>query len=46
MIQKTTWRGETTDHQAPNGHHIGAAIFMALIVLVWLQIRARKSVVL
>jgi uncharacterized membrane-anchored protein len=38
-----TWLGETTDHPVYGGYLIGTAIFgIALIVLVWLQIRARK----
>ena len=38
-----TWLGETTDHPVPNGYLIGTAIFgVALIALVWAQIRARK----
>ena len=38
-----TWLGETTDHPVPNGYLIGTAIFgVALVLLVWLQIRARR----
>ena len=38
-----TWLGETTPHPVPNGYLIGTAMFgIALIVLVWLQIRARR----
>ena len=38
-----SWLGETTDHPVPNGYLIGTALFgVALIVLVWLQIRARR----
>src|SRR5438046_674029 len=38
-----TWLGETTSHPVPNGYLIGTAIFgVALIMLVWLQIRARR----
>jgi uncharacterized membrane-anchored protein len=38
-----TWLGETTDHPVYGGYLIGTAIFgIALIVLVWAQIRARK----
>jgi uncharacterized membrane-anchored protein len=38
-----TWLGETTDHPVYGGYLIGTAIFgIALIVLVWLQIRARR----
>jgi uncharacterized membrane-anchored protein len=38
-----SWLGETTDHRVPYGYLIGTAIFgIALIVLVWLQIRARR----
>jgi uncharacterized membrane-anchored protein len=38
-----TWLGETTAHPVPNGYLIGTAIFgVALILLVWLQIRARR----
>lgn len=38
-----TWLGETTDHPVPNGYLIGTAIFgLALVALVWLQIRARR----
>jgi uncharacterized membrane-anchored protein len=38
-----TWLGETTSHPVPNGYLIGTAIFgVALVVLVWLQIRARR----
>lgn len=38
-----SWLGETTDHPVPYGYLIGTAMFgVALIVLVWLQIRARR----
>src|SRR6476659_8106433 len=38
-----TWLGETTDHPVPNGYLVGTAMFgVALILLVWLQIRARR----
>jgi uncharacterized membrane-anchored protein len=38
-----TWLGETTSHPMPNGYLIGTAVFgVALVVLVWLQIRARR----
>src|SRR6476659_7797004 len=38
-----TWLGETTDHPVPNGYLIGTAMFgVALVLLVWLQIRARR----
>jgi uncharacterized membrane-anchored protein len=38
-----TWLGETTSQPVPNGYLIGTAIFgVALILLVWLQIRARR----
>jgi uncharacterized membrane-anchored protein len=38
-----TWLGETTSHPVPNGYLIGTAIFgVALVALVWLQIRARR----
>ncbi len=38
-----SWLGETTNHAVPGGYLIGTAIFgVLLIVLVWLQIRARK----
>ena len=37
-----SWLGETTAHPVPNGYLIGTAIFgLVLIVLAWLQIRAR-----
>ena len=37
-----SWLGETTAHRVPNGYLIGTAIFgLVLIVLAWLQIRAR-----
>ncbi len=38
-----SWLGETTDHPVPNGYLIGTAMFgVALVLLVWLQIRARR----
>jgi uncharacterized membrane-anchored protein len=38
-----SWLGETTDHPVYGGYLIGTAIFgIALIVLVWVQIRARR----
>ena len=38
-----TWLGETTAHPVPNGYLVGTAIFGAvLIVLIWIQIRAKK----
>ena len=38
-----TWLGETTAHPIPNGYLIGTAAFgVALIVLVWAQIRVRS----
>ncbi|HEX3423176.1 MAG TPA: hypothetical protein VHS33_07220 [Sphingomicrobium sp.] len=38
-----TWLGETTPNPVPGGYLIGTAIFgILLIVLVWVQIRARK----
>src|SRR5438067_13302218 len=38
-----TWLGETTPHPVPYGYLIGTAIFgVLLLVLVWLQIRARR----
>jgi len=38
-----SWLGETTDHPVTGGYLIGTAIFgIALVLLVWAQIRARK----
>jgi uncharacterized membrane-anchored protein len=38
-----SWLGETTAHPNPFGYLIGTAIVgVALLVLVWLQVRARK----
>jgi uncharacterized membrane-anchored protein len=38
-----SWLGETTDSAVPGGYLIGTAIFgLLLVVLVWLQIRARR----
>ena len=38
-----SWLGETTDHPVYGGYLIGTAIFgIALVLLVWAQIRARK----
>lgn len=38
-----SWLGETTDNPVKGGYLIGTAIFgLALILLVWAQIRARK----
>jgi uncharacterized membrane-anchored protein len=38
-----SWLGETTAHPVYGGYLIGTAIFgVALVVLVWLQIRARR----
>jgi len=38
-----SWLGETTNHSVPYGYLIGTAIFgVALVLLVWLQIRARR----
>ena len=38
-----SWLGETTSHPVYGGYLIGTAIFgIALIVLIWVQIRARK----
>jgi uncharacterized membrane-anchored protein len=38
-----SWLGETTEHPVYGGYLIGTAIFgIALVVLVWSQIRARK----
>jgi uncharacterized membrane-anchored protein len=38
-----SWLGETTSHPVPYGYLIGTAIFgIALVVLVWAQIRARS----
>ena len=38
-----SWLGETTDQPVYGGYLIGTAIFgIALVLLVWLQIRARK----
>lgn len=37
-----TWLGETTSTPHPNGYLIGTAIFgLSLVVLVWLQMRAK-----
>jgi uncharacterized membrane-anchored protein len=38
-----SWLGETTENAVPGGYLIGTAIFgVLLIVLVWVQIRARR----
>ena len=38
-----SWLGEDTPHPVPGGYLIGTAMFgLALIVLVWVQIRARR----
>ncbi len=38
-----TWLGETTSHPNPFGYLIGTAVFgLLLLVLVWVQVRARK----
>ena len=38
-----SWLGETTENAVPGGYLIGTAIFgVLLIVLVWIQIRARR----
>jgi uncharacterized membrane-anchored protein len=38
-----SWLGETTDHPVYGGYLIGTAIFgIALVVLVWAQIRSRR----
>ena len=38
-----SWLGETTDHPVTGGYAIGTAVFgIALVLLVWAQIRARK----
>ena len=38
-----SWLGETTDSAVPGGYLIGTAIFgLLLVLLVWLQIRARR----
>jgi uncharacterized membrane-anchored protein len=38
-----SWLGETTANPVPNGYLIGTAIFgLVLLVLAWLQIRARQ----
>jgi len=38
-----SWLGETTDNAVPGGYLIGTAMFgIALVLLVWAQIRARR----